>query len=371
MQNSFFSAVILGVLLSPCLCQAQEVSSYRIDTGRINGALFRIIIPSKWNNNLLMYAHGYESPSVMHTTGSFQNPSADMNFVPFLDRGYAVARSSYRKSGWALTEGVDDTEALRQYFVSKYGKPDTCFITGHSMGGGITLATIENFQQHYNGAMPMCPLASRPYIHLKMTFDINAVFSALFPGVIPPLDSVFKGSALPVMVEAVEEAIKKDTLLAAAIAGRFELKPKDLARVIRFNDGILRDIGSQAGGCPFDNTNTQYSGFPDDWELNRKVERLLMTPGTENFFKNYDRSGLIDRPTLLLHTIYDQLIPASMAVISYDNMVQDQGKKSNLVVLYTNGQAHCSFTSLETMKAFDLLRKWASEGKKPQPGILE
>ena len=360
----------LSVLLSIVPLAGQDIQTTKIDTGRIDNAMYRIVIPANWNNNLVMYAHGYEMPSMPSGPEAFHNERNDMGIKPYLDRGFAVARSAYRKKGWALKEGVDDTEALRKYFVSKYGKPDTCYITGHSMGGGITLATIEYSGQHYNGGMPMCPLASRPYLQVRMTCDINLVFAAMFPGVIPPVSESIKGTAPQISMQKVAEAINSDTILSGAIARRFELKPEDLAIVVMFNDGIMRDIGRQAGGNPFDNTNTIYSGFPDDWELNKKVERLAMTPGTEDFFDPYDRTGEIDKPVLLVHTIYDQLIPASMAVIPYDNMVQKTGKKSNLVVVYTKGQGHCSFTPEETAKAFDLLRKWVSEGRRPQPGVL-
>jgi pimeloyl-ACP methyl ester carboxylesterase len=362
---------LMIIVLNYPKIHAQNINGATIDTGRINNAMFRIVIPTNWNHNLVMYAHGYEMPATKQDPKRFQNPAVDNSVKPFLDRGFAVARSAYRKTGWALTEGVNDTEALRKYFSKKYGKPDTCFITGHSMGGGITLAIIENFPKYYNGAMPMCPLASRPYLQIKMTCDINLVFAALFPGVIPPVSEVIKGTAPALSMSAVSAAIKSDTLLASAVARGFELKLKDLAFVVMFNDLILRDIGRQAGGNPFDNTNTLYNGFPDDWELNQKVERLAATPGTEDFFNKYDRTGNTTRPTLLVHTIYDQLIPANMAVISYDNMVHENGKQSNLVTIYTKGQGHCSFSPTETGKAFDLLRKWVSEGKKPKPGILE
>jgi len=360
----------LAVLLSVTPLIGQDIQQSKIDTGRIENVMYRIVIPANWNHNLVMYAHGYEMVTMPATPAAFHNERNDQGIKPYLDRGFAVARSAYRKKGWAFREGVDDTEALRQYFVSKYGKPDTCYITGHSMGGGITLATIENFGKYYDGAMPMCPLASRPYLQVKMTFDINIVFAAMFPGVIPPVSEFTKGTAPAISMQAVTDAINSDTLLSSAIARRFELKPKDLPMVVMFNDAIMRDIGTQAGGNPFDNTNTLYSGFPDDWELNRRVERLAMAQGTEDFFTPYDRTGEIDRPVLLVHTIYDQLIPASMAVIPYDNMVQKTGKKSNLIVVYTNGQGHCNFTPEETARAFDLLRKWVSEGERPQPGIL-
>ncbi|MBN1340282.1 MAG: hypothetical protein JXA03_13215, partial [Bacteroidales bacterium] len=361
MQKSFI-ILLISILVNCYAGHAQWEDGLQADTGRIDGAMFRILIPSNWNRNLVMYAHGYEMPSENENPQSFHNPHNDRGVSLFLERGFAVARSAYRKKGWALPEGVDDTEALRDYFFTKYGKPDTCYIAGHSMGGGITLAIIENFLQYYQGALPMCPLSSRPYLQVKMAFDINAVFAALFPGVLPSLKDVMAGKTRAISISNVQEAIGRDTFMAASIAQRYELKPKDLAGVIVFNDAVLRDISRLAGGNPFDNTNTLYSGFTDDWEVNFKVERLAVTPGIADVFKQYDRTGNINCPTLLMHTIYDQLIPPGMGVVFYDNLVHEKNKQSNFVVIYTNGQGHCNFTPAETGKAFDMLRQWVNSG---------
>jgi pimeloyl-ACP methyl ester carboxylesterase len=352
-------------LSAAILVNAQEA---KIDTGRINGAVYHIAIPANWNHNLVMYAHGYEMPTMPSNPAQFHNDGA---FKPFFDRGFAVARSAYRKKGWALVEGVDDTEALRDYFVKKYGKPDTCYITGHSMGGGITLATIEYFGKNYQGGMPMCPLSNHPYLQTKLAFDINAVFAVFFPGVLPSLADVTSGKAPALSFPAIQAAISKDTALAALIARRFDLKPADLPMVIMFDDLVLRDISSLAQGNPFDNTNMVYTGFPDDLAVNLKIERVPAKKGTENFYEKYDRTGEIDCPVVLLHTIYDQLIPPEMGVDAYDNMVHLKGKQQNLAVIYTNGQGHCNFTPQQTGIAFDMLRKWKSTGIKPASGFLK
>ena len=367
------SLVSFASLLFASLFMGLQVQSQSpvIDTGRIDGVMYRIIIPENWNHNLVMYAHGYMSPDVPNTPQFFHNPRGDQSMQPFLERGFAVARSAYRKTGWALVEGVDDTEALRMYFFETYGKPDTCFITGHSMGGGITIATVENLGQNYQGALPMCPLAGRPYLQTKLAFDMNAVFSAFYPGVLPALKEVTAGNTEPVSPEKIREAIAEDTLMALMMARRYDLKLQDLAFVIFFNDGVIRDISSLAGANPFDNTNTVYTGFDDDWMVNCMVERLAAEPDAADIFDKYDRTGNLVIPTLLVHTIYDQLITPSYAVAPIDNLAQQQGRKNNLVVLYTKGQGHCNFTNEETGRAFDILRQWVHTGLRPRAGILD
>lgn len=97
----------------------------------------------------------------------------------------------------------------------------------------------------------------------------------------------------------------------------------------------------------------------------------IQAANAADLFKKYDRSGNLDIPTLLVHTIYDQLITPSMAVAPIENMAQLQGKHDNPVVLNTNRQVHCRFTSDETGRAFDILRQWVHTGKRPPAGLLD
>ncbi|QJD79985.1 alpha/beta hydrolase [Spirosoma rhododendri] len=350
----------------------------KVDSGAINGAAYRIFFPANWKGKLVMYAHGYE---FMGSPLQSKNPAFAKRMAPFLDRGFAVAASDYQYQGFALPQGVDDTETLRTYFVKKYGKPDTTFMVGHSMGGGITLATLENFGQNYVGGLPMCPLSSRPYLQCRKEFDLYATFNGLFPGIATPLADIFDLSkpykaqnarTMPEKSKAIRTAIlAKDSVLAVAFARRYDLKLDDLPMSLFFNENVLRDIAQKEGGNPFDNTNTLYSGFPNDLEVNQKAERLPATADPDKIFKKYDRTGKIDKPTVLMHTVYDQLIPARYAVDNFENMVHQQGRDQYFTVRYTNGQGHCNFTPEQTGAAFDALRAWVKTGKKAKAGYLE
>ena len=129
-----------------------RIKGPRSETGDIGGAEFRIDIPEGWNGGLVMYAHGYE------TVGA---PSGfNMQMVGVGKRlGFAVAQSKYSAQGWAAREGVLDTEALRRYFVDKYGETSPTIIAGHSQGAAITFKTIETYPEAYDGALPMCGTA--------------------------------------------------------------------------------------------------------------------------------------------------------------------------------------------------------------------
>jgi pimeloyl-ACP methyl ester carboxylesterase len=374
MKNIF---IIFLSLVSIKNVSAQK-AEIKIDTGRINGASYKILFPKNWKGKLVMYAHGYEFTG----TPTRQSKSSEFNVQmhPFLERGFAVAASDYSSQGFALPEGVDDTEALRQYFIKTYGKIDTTFMVGHSMGGGVTLATIENFGRYYNGGLPLCPLSSRPYLQCRKEFDIYATFNGLFPGVVPSLAEIFDitkakpttphGEMMPKVMAIRKAIIKKDSLGAVAFARHFDLKFDDLPFSLFFNENVLRDIALKAQGNPFDNTNTVYSGFPDNWEVNIKAERLQATVNPDVVFGKYDRTGNIDKPVLLMHTIYDQLIPPVYGVVNFENMVHQKGRDQYFTVKYTNGQGHCAFSPQQTGQAFDELRKWTKTGKKAKAGII-
>ena len=351
----------------------------RIDSGSIAGARYRILFPQNWKGKLVMYAHGYEFMGAKPRQS--ENPEFLVRMKPFLDRGFAVAASDYQYQGFALAQGVDDTEALRQYFFKHYGQPDSTFMVGHSMGGGVTLATLENFAGPYIGGLPLCPLSSRAYLQCRKEFDMYATFNGLFPGVVTSLGTIFdlkkpyqaqNSRAMVTKARTIRKAVMdNDSVLAIAFAKRFDLKLDDLPFALFFNENVLRDLAQKAGGNPFDNTNTIYSGFPNDLLVNQLAERLPATANPDALFKKYDRTGAISKPVVLMHTIYDQLIPPVYAVFNYENMVHQQGKDQFFVATYTNGQAHCAFTPQQTGKAFDALRTWVKTGVKARAGFVE
>ncbi len=202
-----------------------------------------------------------------------------------------------------------------------------------------------------------------------------ATFNGLFPGIVPRLHDIFNlsssvgfvslATAGPRMAEIKKAILKKDSLLALAFAKRFDLKLDDLPGALFFNQNVLRDIALKLGGNPFDNTQTLYSGYPDNGLVNAKAERLAANQNPDRLFARYDRTGKINTPVVLMHTLYDQLIPPTYAVTNIENMIHAQGRSAYFAVKYTNGQAHCQFTDAQTMHAFEAMRAFAKTGKKP------
>src|SRR5438876_5750587 len=128
-----FMKFFCAVLACATLCIAAPKIEPKSEIGEINGAKFRIDIPENWNGGLVMYCHGY-SP----VAGAYKEGKLPAFLEVFTGQGYAVAQSGYAAGGWAIQEGIEDTEALRRYFATKYGQPKETYITGHSMGGFLT-----------------------------------------------------------------------------------------------------------------------------------------------------------------------------------------------------------------------------------------
>jgi len=133
--------------------------------GVLNGAAYRVEVPATgWNGKLVMYAHGFRGEGSVLTVS---NPSIRRYLI---ENGYAWAASSYSTNFYDVRAGVEDTNALALAFkniAAANGRvlaaPERTYITGHSMGGHIAGAAIEQEAMataknkvRYHGAVPMC-----------------------------------------------------------------------------------------------------------------------------------------------------------------------------------------------------------------------
>lgn len=70
-----------------------------------DGSTWDIAIPAGWNGDLVL-SHGFRTGPA--------NPTVDAGFAPtaaaLQARGYAVAQSSYARTGWAPGIAVDDQD---------------------------------------------------------------------------------------------------------------------------------------------------------------------------------------------------------------------------------------------------------------------
>jgi pimeloyl-ACP methyl ester carboxylesterase len=341
----------------------------RTETGRLDGASFRIDIPQNWNRGLVLYFHGYQ-----------QNPQIfDPKYPPtrvlqeILNRGYAVARSGYAAGGWAVPQAAAETEALRRYFRRNYGTPRETFVMGHSMGGLLTLMDLETSPKDYAGGLALCAVLAPADLVMQRAFANRVAFDAFFPGILPDVEAIpatFAMNDIPTITR-VQKALDANPEQAALVRQLANIHTnRGLADVLVFNTFVIEDLRLKSGGNPFDNRNLVYNGTANDPLLNQRVHRYSADPNAYRFLATwYSPTGSLHRPLLEVHTIYDPLVPA-FTTAWYDELTRRLGNGDSYVEQYVDRDGHCNITAAQTGLAFDELLDWAHNGKRPTPGLL-
>jgi len=355
------------ILIDPCE-GFEALPSAQIYCGEHKGAGYRIEVPDNWNGDLLMWAHGYRlfGPEYL---GVDNPPFRDW----LIENGYAWAASSFSANQLNITVGVKDTKELVKLFSKEIGKPDHIYISGESMGGGVSLTSVEQWPHLYNGAMPTCGLLA-PYEALDVYWDYYVLVSALSA-------IVDKDATYPIPEDFVTSGDYAEAVnLLTDIPGPFPfllndqgLKLKDAMKMqtggIRpvfdqgflfwygLNDAFLTQFAidldpTNVKGVYMDNWDTIYQldGDPTlslgEEDLNEKVFRIQRDPqamhpnGLENLPVN---NGKLRVPVLTLHGIGDLLVPFSQEQI-YAQKVADQGASDFLVQRVIRDFVHCEFT---------------------------
>jgi len=358
--------------LAALFCAAFACAAPKVEVGSINGAAFRIDVPENWNGGLVVYCHGYNASAVTY--------KADVA-IPFLaaftDQGYAVAQSGYATGGWAVQEAAVDTESLRRYFVVKYGVPKETYLTGHSMGGFLTMMLMEIYPTIYDAALPMCgPLAAAESFQSRGSFDALVLFRYYFPGIIPdptkiPKDFV-NGTGDKALNAKITQALESSPEKAAALRHQNNLKSnRDLAGTLTFLVYLVKELNDRSGGNPFDNRNVIYSGTLDDNTLNSEIPRYAADPKAIAYLRqNYTPTGKITKPMLAIHTSYDPLVPVAIPN-TYSTLVELAGTQSLFVQQFVKHDGHCAILPAEISKGFTELREWKKNGVRPVGGELK
>lgn len=340
-----------------------------VDTGTLGGAPYRIEIPAGWNGGLVMYAHGYESAGTPFEPMLPRH--ADFRQA-FTGRGFAFAQSWYRAQGWAVREGVDDTEALRRHFIARHGRPDSTFVTGNSMGGLITIATIEGNAEAYQGALPLCGILSPSLEWGRSMFDLLVSFDYLYPGVLTtsPRGLVDLPGAPPPERDRINAAVRQNPAAAERLANRFGLQPRSIPGLVWFFAIIFREMEARAGGNPFENRGTVYRGLGNDTASARGVRRYAADSAAVEYLRaRYTPTGRITDPVLAVHTTYDATV-APEQMDRYRAIAQLAGTADRFAASYVIADGHCTYTPAQVGAAFDALRTWAATGRRPAEGEI-
>jgi pimeloyl-ACP methyl ester carboxylesterase len=357
-------------LLALFLLVAAVSAHAKTEFGKLQGAEFRIDVPDNWNRGLVVYCHGYDT----HRAGVGYDPTKPLppELAVFVKDGYALIQSGYSAGGWALEQAIPDIEALRKYFVDKYGQPKETYITGHSLGGLLTVAILEKSPEPYVAGLDLCGVVGNATTVLSHAFDRRVLFDYFFPGALP------SPAKVPKDYEVTEQLTKQiyDRLIAkpqpAAIARKLAdvRSDRDLASGIVFGTYVLKDIEQRAGGNPFDNRNTIYTGTADDNALNDGVKRYTADAGALAYLQRYQTlTGHLTRPVLAIHTTYDPLVRPSIPN-DYSLLTRAAGTGDLFVQQFVKHEGHCHITPEETERGFKELRHWVQTKQVPRAGWL-
>ena len=343
------------------------------EVGILDGSSYRIDIPPEWNHSLVVYYHGYaQAPVTFHLAERIQ-----WQEQPLLDRHFAIAQSAYSRPGWALEQAYPQTEALRHYFLKKYGQPRETYVAGSSMGGNLVSITLELNPQPYLGGLDLCGAVGPTSESFQRRFAMRAAFDHYFPGAMPvlvPTPAAYEDT--PAVRDRIVFALHTNPTIATQMRSLMGLRTdQDVADDIAYFTFVIGDIQRRAGGNPFDNTNYIYTGtnpasMTTDAELNDHVQRYTAAPKAIDYLTHhYTPSGHLGRPMLALHTLYDPLVPPSTLAL-YAHEVEAAGAGENLVQQYVHREGHCNITAEMIGRAFDELIQWTHNGPRPAPGLL-
>jgi len=378
----------IGVLLCILLIALGAARAQEVINGKAaDGSLYQIITPKHWNHQLVLYAHGIVDP---------QAPIAlPTDFTPFADalvtEGFAVAYSSFASNGFAIQDGVRDTDALRRTFAKKVGEPDKTFLVGLSLGSAVVIKLAEERSGHnrYDGVLSMCGLIGGSPLEVHYVGNGRVLFDYFFPGIIPgtllntPLLPYDPTSSTPNVGQAVAGALAVGfdptlsptlpTLQLADTVGLEAASPAEvltgLIELLGFDVRYVNDVLDRTKqASPYGNRFEWYRGSLDDAKLNEKVERVAITEEGLDYLRDYYLpTGRIRIPTVTLHTTRDPLVPYWHEAI-YEVRAEEHHRAGLLVEQSVERFGHCEFEAGEVEHALGGLIGWVDFGIKPVGG---
>jgi acetyl esterase/lipase len=357
----------------------------------LGGAAYQVEVPANWNGKLVMYAHGYAGTGA--TLGV--NPPSIRRYL--VQNGYAWAASSYAKNYYDVRAGVEDTNALALEFVAIATKnsrtlaaPSKIYITGHSMGGHITAAAIEDeaastavHKVKYAGAVPMCgvvgdtelfnqfaamqvtaqAIAGVPSYPSNKWSEVNTLVTNTLFTTFPSAPTA-KGQQYLSVVQNITGGPRPMFNLGIAFGGSFPSAYGTFG-----SDGTVTGIltknvldtnaytyvidGDVAGSAALNASALKLTAVADANRL--RTDGLRWIPKINGEFKI---------PVVTIHTLGDLFVPFSMEQ-TYQKRVAAKGNSAWLVQRAIRGVSHCDFTIAEQNEAFDAMIKWESTGTKP------
>lgn len=143
------SLLVLFFIIPTGLTAGEEIQKTE---GVLGEAPFEIAWKAEtpFPTRVVLYCHGFipaEFPVESYL------PASKEPYRTFIEEGWAVAASAYRRNGPIIQDAMLDTLKLLDHVEKTYGKPERVLLLGSSMGGAISLLLLEGNPQRFDGAL--------------------------------------------------------------------------------------------------------------------------------------------------------------------------------------------------------------------------
>jgi pimeloyl-ACP methyl ester carboxylesterase len=345
--------------------------------GRLGNALYEIEVPTNWNGDVVLYAHGFNGSEPFLIVSP---PPLRQHFV---DGGFAWAASSFSANGYDPQAGVDDTLALLDYFRQNVGAPQRAYIYGSSMGGHVVVSSLEQHPDAFAGAFSECGVvAGVEEMDYLVGYEALGQYMAGLELLPPSNIETYKTAVMEQLIPALGNPSNRrltakgrafENVLENLTGGPRPFRHEGFLDrfsgdfTVTFDDLAQQTLAARAAT----NANVTYhigAGFGlSDSELNSGVYRLTADPSARNATSHpafAPLTGKLTVPLLTLHTTGDGFVPFSMEQ-DYRRAVDAAGNGSLLVQRAIRRPDHCQFTEAEREQAWDDLVQWVEGGTKP------
>lgn len=331
--------------------------------GRLGGSIYQIEVPDNWNGRLVLYMHGFRDFAPELTV---EAPGIRGYLIR---KGFAWGASSYSSNSGIPGTAADETAALWDLFVQRFGRPERTYVAGKSMGGGGAVISAERYPDRYDGALALCAMAGMTPVLASMTdFFAAGAFAA---GITQAdSDATPTGELLDArMLPALEDETAHD---------RFEALIVDITGGTRpfTHEGLaVREmanwefVGMALAYGALDNQQTVYHLGPlsnvSSEQFNSAAIRVAAGGIVETLTTGQDITGDIKMPVLTLHTTGDLYVPIGQQQY-LRRMIEAAGKGNLLVQRAIQAAPHCAFTNAEWEAGLEALTAWVEEGVEPE-----
>ncbi len=381
-------------------------------TGTIDGAAYRVEVPTRWNGDLLLYSHGYRAPGTDNSaTVAPSSPDlSDALRLALLERGYALAGSAYRGTGWAVQDALDDQVRLLDWFDAQVGRPRHTYAWGNSMGGLTSVLLGERNPRRFSGVLALCGDLAGPVAEYNSRLDLAyAIKTLLAPGSDLQIARISGGDANKakfdlVIGQALRAGPAGQARLALAnaladIPGWFDAhaaaptSPADQILAQYVYDAYVLGAGiwgsgraeleRRAGGNPSWNVGVDYrrvlarssqkalverayqaAGLSLDADLAtlNAGSRTIPDPSAVAYLARYGTPlGLTPAPVATMHTTGDGGVPVEHER-EYGDRVHRGAGSDNLRQMYVTRGFHCTFSPAEVLVTLDALVRRVTTG---------